>query len=432
MITRTGYVLVSSLILISFISLFLSITWIYLFCLFLYFFVFYDAIIFRRNSKRLKNLSLNRLIESTAVYYNFPFKVKLRITNMDKRSIKHLLIIEEIPLGFSILEGKTIFWGEIKNSVEIEYTLKSLQIGVHEFKNVTIIIFDPLILFFKKIKVPLYTKVEVMPMINMPLTIPYIRTLGFVKEYGFKESKVKGIGYDFYGIREYQLGDDLRYIAWRNVAKSPERKFFIIEREEENKTDVLILLDVSMSMAEGYEGKRKFDFAALAISNLSYLIIRNEDRLHLAYFSSNNLDYIKIERYSQVPILLNKLSKIKLSGHKNFKKIYEFIMQNNLQEYYKIIITDRYLNHEDIKSIKEINNLGNLAVIILSSFCNLIYDDIIKLYINYEKINIENLLREFNKYQIKCLISELDDLQEMLIYLYKISKYYIKKRRVLI
>jgi Uncharacterized conserved protein (some members contain a von Willebrand factor type A (vWA) domain) len=351
---------------------------------------------------------------------------------MDKRSIKHLLIIEEIPLGFSILEGKTIFWGEIKNSVEIEYTLKSLQIGVHEFKNVTIIIFDPLILFFKKIKVPLYTKVEVMPMINMPLTIPYIRTLGFVKEYGFKESKVKGIGYDFYGIREYQLGDDLRYIAWRNVAKSPERKFFIIEREEENKTDVLILLDVSMSMAEGYEGKRKFDFAALAISNLSYLIIRNEDRLHLAYFSSNNLDYIKIERYSQVPILLNKLSKIKLSGHKNFKKIYEFIMQNNLQEYYKIIITDRYLNHEDIKSIKEINNLGNLAVIILSSFCNLIYDDIIKLYINYEKINIENLLREFNKYQIKCLISELDDLQEMLIYLYKISKYYIKKRRVLI
>jgi len=75
------------------------------------FFVFYDAIIFRRNSKRLKNLSLNRLIESTAVYYNFPFKVKLRITNMDKRSIKHLLIIEEIPLGFSILEGKTIFVG---------------------------------------------------------------------------------------------------------------------------------------------------------------------------------------------------------------------------------------------------------------------------------------------------------------------------------
>jgi uncharacterized protein (DUF58 family) len=85
-----------------------------------------------------------------------------------------------------------------------------------------------LLLFFKRNKFPIYTSVEVKPVINMPLIVPSMRTLGFVKEYGFKEAKVKGIGYDFHSIREYQFGDDLRYIAWRNVAKSPERKLFIL------------------------------------------------------------------------------------------------------------------------------------------------------------------------------------------------------------
>jgi len=377
-------------------------------------------------------LKIDRIIEAEAVYCNTPFKIRLRINNLGKHSVKHLLITEEIPLGFKIVDGETSFWGEIKKDVEIKYTIKPLQIGFHEFKNVIVILFDPLFLFFKRNKFPIYTSVEVKPVINMPLIVPYMRTLGFVKEYGFKEAKVKGIGYDFHSIREYQFGDDLRYIAWRNVAKSPERKFFIIEREEEKKTDIVIILDVSKNMIEGYEGERKFDVAALSIANLAYLTIRNEDRFHLVCFSSNYMDYTKVERYSHIPLLLDKLSKIKLTGTKDFKKLYEFIIKNDLKNYFKIIITDRYLNKEDIQIIKEINNLGNLFVIVSSSFGNLINDDIIKLYIDYESINIESLIKEFKKNQIKPLFVKLNELQMSLIHLYKVSKYYAPKRKILV
>jgi uncharacterized protein (DUF58 family) len=431
MITKIGYTLISSLILISFLSLFLSLSWVFFFSFFLYFLIFYDAIIFRINCKRIMNLKIDRIVESEAAYYNIPFKIKLRINNLGKHPVKHLLIVEEIPLGFKVIDGEISFWGEIKKDVEIKYTIKPLQIGFHEFKNVIVILFDPLLLFFKRNKFPTYTSVEVKPVINMPLIVPYMRTLGFVKEYGFKEAKVKGIGYDFHSIREYQFGDDLRYIAWRNVAKSPERKLFIIEREEEKKTDIVIILDVSKNMYEGYEGKRKFDAAALSIANLAYLTIRNEDRFHLICFSSNYMDYIKVERYSQIPLLLDKLSKIRLTGTKDFKKLYEFIIKNDLKNYFKIIITDRYLNKEDIQIIKEINDLGNLFVIILSSFGNLINDDIIKLYIDYESINIESLIKEFKKNQIKPLFVKLNELQMSLIHLYKVSKYYAPKRKIL-
>jgi len=431
MITKTGYTLISSLILISFLSLFLSLSWIFFFSFFLYFLLFYDAIIFRINYKRIRNLKIERILETEAVYYNIPFKMKLRINNLAKRSVKHLLIAEEIPLGFKIIDGEISFWGEVKKNVEIKYTIKPLQIGFHEFKNVIVILFDPLLLFFKRTKFPVYTSIEVKPMVNMPLIVPYMRTLGFVKEYGFKEAKVKGIGFDFHSIREYQYGDDLRNVAWRNVAKSPERKFFIIEREEEKKTDIVIILDVSKHMYEGYEGKRKFDAAALSIANLAYLTIRNEDRFHLICFSSNYMDYIKVERYSQIPLLLDKLSKIRLTGNKDFKKLYEFIIKSNLNNLFKIIITDRYLNKGDMQIIKEIGNLGNLFVIILSSFGNFINDDIIKLYIDYESINIENLIREFKKLQIEPLFIKLDELQMSLIYLYKVSKYYAPKRKIL-
>jgi|GEM_PF-534510 len=431
MITKIGYTLISSLILISFLSLFLSLSWVFFFSFFLYFLIFYDAIIFRINCKRIMNLKIARIVESEAAYYNIPFKIKLRINNLGKHPVKHLLIVEEIPLGFKVIDGEISFWGEIKKDVEIKYTIKPLQIGFHEFKNVIVILFDPLLLFFKRNKFPTYTSVEVKPVINMPLIVPYMRTLGFVKEYGFKEAKVKGIGYDFHSIREYQFGDDLRYIAWRNVAKSPERKLFIIEREEEKKTDIVIILDVSKNMIEGYEGERKFDVAALSIANLAYLTIRNEDRFHLVCFSSNYMDYIKVERYSQIPLLLDKLSKIRLTGTKDFKKLYEFIIKNDLKNYFKIIITDRYLNKEDIQIIKEINDLGNLFVIILSSFGNLINDDIIKLYIDYESINIESLIKEFKKNQIKPLFVKLNELQMSLIHLYKVSKYYAPKRKIL-
>jgi uncharacterized protein (DUF58 family) len=431
MITKIGYTLISSLILISFLSLFLSLSWVFFFSFFLYFLIFYDAIIFRINCKRIMNLKIDRIAESEAAYYNTPFKIRLKINNLGKHPVKHLLIVEEIPLGFKVIDGETSFWGEIKKDVEIKYTIKPLQIGFHEFKNVIVILFDPLLLFFKRNKFPIYTSVEVKPVINMPLIVPSMRTLGFVKEYGFKEAKVKGIGYDFHSIREYQFGDDLRYIAWRNVAKSPERKLFIIEREEEKKTDIVIILDVSKNMIEGYEGERKFDVTALSIANLAYLTIRNEDRFHLVCFSSNYMDYTKVERYSQIPLLLDKLSKIKLTGTKDFKKLYEFIIKNDLKNYFKIIITDRYLNKEDIQIIKEINDLGNLFVIILSSFGNLINDDIIKLYIDYESINIESLIKEFKKNQIKPLFVKLNELQMSLIHLYKVSKYYAPKRKIL-
>jgi uncharacterized protein (DUF58 family) len=431
MITKIGYTLIFSLILISFLSLFLSLSWVFFFSFFLYFLIFYDAIIFRINCKRIMNLKIDRIAESEAAYYNTPFKIRLKINNLGKHPVKHLLIVEEIPLGFKVIDGETSFWGEIKKDVEIKYTIKPLQIGFHEFKNVIVILFDPLLLFFKRNKFPIYTSVEVKPVINMPLIVPSMRTLGFVKEYGFKEAKVKGIGYDFHSIREYQFGDDLRYIAWRNVAKSPERKLFIIEREEEKKTDIVIILDVSKNMIEGYEGERKFDVAALSIANLAYLTIRNEDRFHLVCFSSNYMDYTKVERYSQIPLLLDKLSKIKLTGTKDFKKLYEFIIKNDLKNYFKIIITDRYLNKEDIQIIKEINDLGNLFVIILSSFGNLINDDIIKLYIDYESINIESLIKEFKKNQIKPLFVKLNELQMSLIHLYKVSKYYAPKRKIL-
>jgi len=143
------------------------------------------------------------------------------------------------------------------------------------------------------------------------------------------------------------------------------------------------------------------------------------------------MDYIKVERYSQIPLLLDKLSKIRLTGNKDFKKLYEFIIKSNLNNLFKIIITDRYLNKGDMQIIKEIGNLGNLFVIILSSFGNFINDDIIKLYIDYESINIENLIREFKKLQIELSFVKLDELQMSLIYLYKVSKYYTPKRKIL-
>jgi uncharacterized protein (DUF58 family) len=99
----------------------------------------------------------------------------------------------------------------------------------------------------------------------------------------------KGRGMEFAEVREYQPGDDARTIDWNVTARlgAPYVKKFVEERD----LTLLLLVDVSGSLAFGSRFLLKRDYAAELSAVLAFSAVMNHDRVGAVLFSD------RIERY---------------------------------------------------------------------------------------------------------------------------------------
>ncbi|OIO36610.1 MAG: hypothetical protein AUJ74_01915 [Candidatus Omnitrophica bacterium CG1_02_44_16] len=100
---------------------------------------------------------------------------------------------------------------------------------------------------------------------------------------GQYQSVFKGKGMEFYEVREYLPGDEIRFIDWNVTARTgyPFVKKFIEERE----LTVMLLLDMSASSYFGTSGQLKMQLAAKLCSILALSAIRNNDKVGFIAFT---------------------------------------------------------------------------------------------------------------------------------------------------
>jgi uncharacterized protein (DUF58 family) len=112
-----------------------------------------------------------------------------------------------------------------------------------------------------------------------------IRTRHMVTEVfaGQYHSAFKGQGMEFEEVREYVPGDDIRSIDWNVTARAgaPFIKKFIEERE----LSVMLVVDISASMAFGSTPRLKSEVAAEMAAVLAFAAIRNQDKVGLLLHS---------------------------------------------------------------------------------------------------------------------------------------------------
>jgi uncharacterized protein (DUF58 family) len=96
-------------------------------------------------------------------------------------------------------------------------------------------------------------------------------------------SAFKGQGMEFAEVREYTWGDDVRSIDWNVTARMghPYVKVF----EEERELTLLLMVDASGSQSFGSAGRFKGELAAEMAAVLSFLAIRNNDRVGALFFT---------------------------------------------------------------------------------------------------------------------------------------------------
>ena len=119
-----------------------------------------------------------------------------------------------------------------------------------------------------------------------------IRTKNIVNDFfgGDYHSNFKGRGMTFSEVREYEHGDDVRFIDWNVTARTgkPHIKVF----EEERELTVLLLIDVSSSGVFGSKSKLKIDLGIEIAAMLGFSAIKNNDKVGLILFSDDIVKYI--------------------------------------------------------------------------------------------------------------------------------------------
>jgi len=118
-----------------------------------------------------------------------------------------------------------------------------------------------------------------------------IRTAKLANEQlaGGYHSVFKGRGMAFSEVRQYQPGDDVRFIDW-NVSARMNDTYVKVFTEEREMT-VMLLVDLSASERFGAVARPKVETVAEVAALLAFSAVKNNDRVGLILFTD------RIERY---------------------------------------------------------------------------------------------------------------------------------------
>ncbi len=110
-------------------------------------------------------------------------------------------------------------------------------------------------------------------------------------------SSFRGQGLDFDDFREYQHGDEIRFIDWNVTARMNApyvRKF-----HEERELSVILTVDVSGSADYGSVSRSKREIAVETAAILGFSALHNGDKVGLVIFANEPLLFIPPEKGSR-------------------------------------------------------------------------------------------------------------------------------------
>jgi uncharacterized protein (DUF58 family) len=107
---------------------------------------------------------------------------------------------------------------------------------------------------------------------------------------GGHRSPFHGFSADFQQHRPYRVGDDLKYLDWKILARTD--RLYSKQFRETTSMSVMLVLDASASMAFPEHGTSKFRYASILAAALAYLISAQGDAVGLMSTSGDRLAYL--------------------------------------------------------------------------------------------------------------------------------------------
>jgi uncharacterized protein (DUF58 family) len=228
------------------------------------------------------DLEVVRTLSATGVKQGEPVQVTVRITNRGTR-LGEMLVEDRLPPMLEVLEGEPRLLATLKTggTVELSYTVRSRR-GTQHFDFTYVTLTDAFGVFEHEHALPAPADLLVLPQIVRlhSIIIRPMQTRGFA---GHLPARMAGSGVNFYGLREYQLGDPPRRINWRVSARAGE-ELYTNAFEQERIADVGILLDARQHTNLWVGGRSLFDCAIEAAASLADVFLRDGNRVGLMIY----------------------------------------------------------------------------------------------------------------------------------------------------
>lgn len=235
------------------------------------------------------DLKVARKAEDKELYEDDDIWVEVYLKNEGER-IDYLEIKDSLPPKVELVErsNHTVFQldeGEIK---KLRYKVSCPITGEYEIGPVEVRYRDPLDFFMEdkefKSKMDIHVLPKIQEMEKAKVRPSYTKNwLGNIK------SSSIGIGTEFYSLREYHIGDELRKINWKATARSQTP--ITNEFEGEKSGDVIIAVD---GYIEGNVGTEKYNTTRASVraaASLASSILKDRNRVGLIVLG-DYLDWI--------------------------------------------------------------------------------------------------------------------------------------------
>jgi uncharacterized protein (DUF58 family) len=193
-------------------------------------------------------VSVIRRLSPSLVHEGDRAAVDAVITNRGRRILTNVAFVDEVgALGRAVFEAGTIRPGETGDA---EYQILCRPRGVYPVGPVTATVTDPLRLAKVTSQIPAIDRLIVYPEVEDLVGFPMTRGRDPAMQASRPEFSQRG-GEDFYTLREYVVGDDLRRVHWPSSAKKDE--LMIRQLETPWQSRALVILDIRQSSYETAE-----------------------------------------------------------------------------------------------------------------------------------------------------------------------------------
>jgi len=107
---------------------------------------------------------------------------------------------------------------------------------------------------------------------------------------GSHRSPFHGYSSEFQQHRPYRVGDDLKYLDWKLLARTD--RLYTRQFRETTSMSLMLVLDGSASMAFPDKGTSKWRYAAVLAASLAHLVVSQGDAVGLLAMTGNRMTYL--------------------------------------------------------------------------------------------------------------------------------------------
>ncbi|MGL5034093.1 MAG: DUF58 domain-containing protein, partial [Microcystaceae cyanobacterium] len=215
--------------------------------------------------------------------------VILHLTRIGKTS--QILVKDDYPNRFGVSSPllRTVLNA---STTELNYTVKPSQRGQYNWGNLHLRQLGQWGLSWHSWSVPAAQSVAVYPDLLALRSLTIKLTLE--SSGAMRQARRLGLGTEFAELREYQQGEDIRYLDWKATARRNRPLIRVLEPDREQT--VMILLDRGRLMTAQVQGLLRFDWGLNTALSLALTALHRGDRVGIGVFDRDIAAWIPPER----------------------------------------------------------------------------------------------------------------------------------------